>query len=189
MPLLPLEPSRYPDDLLQSGSPRADASAWWWVLQTRPRTEKALARQLFQRGLAFFLPLYAKQWRRRGRWLRSYVPLFPGYVFLYGDPLARLTALQTHLVARVLPVEDQCQLHTDLVQVEALLRAELPVTPADRLPPGSRVTITAGPLAGLEGKVLRRGKQWKLVIEVRLLQRGVAVEIESWMLQPALEAG
>jgi transcriptional antiterminator RfaH len=49
------------------------------------------------------------------------------------------------------------------------------------------VEIISGPFAGLEGKVLRRGKQLKLFVEVRFLQQGVSVEIESWMIQP-LEA-
>ena len=46
------------------------------------------------------------------------------------------------------------------------------------------IEITAGPLTGLEGKILRRGKQLKFFVEVQFLQRGVSVEIESWMFEP-----
>ena len=38
--------------------------------------------------------------------------------------------------------------------------------------------------AGLEGKILHRGKKLHFFIEVQLLQQGVSVEIESWMFQP-----
>ena len=38
-------------------------------------------------------------------------------------------------------------------------------------------------MAGLTGKVLRRGKDLHFFIEVQFLQRGVSVEIESWMFQ------
>jgi transcriptional antiterminator RfaH len=184
MPLLPLEPFLYPEDLFEPVSPPSTDASWqWWVLHTRPRAEKSLARTFHQRSLAFFLPLYQRQWRSRGRLRRSFVPLFPGYLFLYGDSQARLTALETNLVARVLPVEDQPQLQADLMRVHRLIRSDTPLTPEARLEPGTRVAITSGPLAGLEGKILRRGKQWKFFVEVQFLQRGVSAEVESWMIQ------
>ena len=86
MPLLPAEPFVFPDDLLSSPA-AADtaAGACWWVLHTRPRAEKTLARKCLRRRLPFFLPLHKRQWRNRGRLFCSHTPLFPGYVFLHGD--------------------------------------------------------------------------------------------------------
>lgn len=187
MPVLPLEPFVFPDDLLCDSPPPGSESARWWVLHTRPRAEKCLARQLLGRRLPFFLPLHAREGWNRGRLLRSYLPLFPGYVFLYGDCQARLDAFHTKLVARVLPAEDQNQLHRDLVQVHHLITAGLPLLPEDRLEAGDLVDIVCGPLAGLEGRVIRRGKQRRLLIEVQFLQRGVSVEIEGWMIQAKSE--
>jgi transcriptional antiterminator RfaH len=188
MPLLPLEPFVSPATLLVDGPPDGAAEGpRWWVLHTRPRTEKSLARQCLRRGLAFFLPLHKHQWRNRGRLLCSHVPLFPGYLFLCGDGSGRLAALETNLVARCLPVEDQARLHADLARVHRLIVSDAPLTPEERLQPGDLVEIVAGPLAGLQGKVLRRGKQLKLLVEVEFLQRGVSAEIESWMLRPATQ--
>jgi transcriptional antiterminator RfaH len=184
MPVLPLEPFVFPDDLLQSSRTAAEDGSRWWVLHTRPRAEKCLARRLLGRGLPFFLPLYKRQWRNRQRVLRSYVPLFPSYVFLHGEGVARLHALETNLIARVLAVEDQRQLEADLARVYRMVTSDAPVLPEDRLEPGTQVDITAGPLTGLQGTVLRRGKQLKLYVEVQFLRRGVSVEIESWMIQP-----
>jgi transcriptional antiterminator RfaH len=185
MPLLPLEPFVAPPTLFADDLPETAGPGRWWVLHTRPRAEKGLARQCLRRDLAFFLPLHKRQWRSRGRLFCSHVPLFPGYLFLYGDGAGRLAALETNLVARCLPVEDQARLHADLARVHRLIVAEAPLTPEERLEPGDLVDIVAGPLAGLQGKVLRRGKQLKLLVEVQFLQRGVSAEIESWMLQPA----
>jgi transcriptional antiterminator RfaH len=185
MPLLPLEPFLYPDDLLDQ-PPAADPAADpWWVLHTRPRAEKALARKLLGGQLDFFLPLYKKQWRSRGRLLSSHVPLFPGYVFLRGDGDVRLKALETNQVANVLPVPDRVRLRADLLRVYRVMQTGLLLAPEDRLQPGTAVEIVSGPLAGLEGVVLRRGKELRFFVEVQLLQRGVSVEIEGWMLQPA----
>lgn len=184
MPLLPLEPFVFPDELLTAPMEGLDTTGRWLVLHTRPRTEKALARKFLSRGLAFFLPLYQRKWRSRGRLQCSHLPLFPGYIFLHGDEGARLQALETNLVARWLPVPDQIRLHQDLARVYRLIVAEAAMTPEDRLLPGTAVEIIQGPLAGLEGTVIRRGKQLKVFVEVQFLQRGVSVEIESWMLQP-----
>src|SRR5947209_9381129 len=158
MPLLSLEPFIHPEQLLDqpAGVPGDDR---WWVLHARPRAEKTLSRRLLDRDVPFFLPLYERHWRNRGRQFRSYLPLFPGYVFLHGDERLRTTALETNLVAQVLPVEDQRRLHADLLRVYRLISTGAPVTPEDRLGPGDPVEIIAGPFAGLEGKVLRRGTQ------------------------------
>jgi transcriptional antiterminator RfaH len=187
MPLLPLEPFLFPNDLLENPNSTETGPGQWWVLHTRPRTEKALARRLFKRGNSFYLPLYPREWRSRGRLLRSYVPLFPSYLMLYGDNQARVQALGTNLVVRVLPVEDQEQLQEDLARVYSMIASGIPLEPEDRLAPGTPVEITGGPLAGLAGKILRRGKHLKFLVEVQFLQRGVSVEIENWMIQPAVD--
>ncbi len=184
MPLLPLEPFVFPDDLLRDSTCFPTSDAPWWVLHTRPRAEKSVARQLLRRSVPFFLPVCKRQWRNRGRLHCSFVPLFPGYVFLQGDTQAVFKTLDTKQIARVLPVADQRRLHVDLARVYCLIATGAPLAPVERLQPGALVEITSGPLAGLEGKILRRGKQLKFIVEVQFLQRGVSVEIESWMIQP-----
>ena len=184
MPLLPLEKFIFPDDLLAQPVRPARSEASWWVLHCRPRAEKSLIRRILPHQLSFFLPLYKHQWCSRGRRLVSYLPLFPGYMFLHGDPLARLLCQQTNLLVRILPVSDQEELEDDLLRVYRFMTSGLPLTPEERMAPGDPVLVTAGPLAGLQGKVLRHGNQLKLWIEVEFLQRGVSAEVESWMVQP-----
>lgn len=182
MPLLAMEPSVYPENLFDDAADFAGARRWW-VLHTRPRAEKALARKCFGQDVPFFLPLYPKRWCSAGRWQRSYLPLFPGYLFLHGDEQHRLSALQTNLVAHVIPVAEQQQLHADLLRVHRLIDAGSSLTPEERLQPGTPVEIIAGPMAGLRGKVLSRGRHMQFFIEVQFLQRGVSVEIEPSLFQ------
>jgi transcriptional antiterminator RfaH len=182
MPLLPMETFVFPDDLLSlHPTPGEDC---WWVLHTRPRAEKALARKLLGQELPYFLPLYKKQWRSRGRLLCSYVPLFTGYLFLRGDHEARRQALETNLVANCLTVPDPQQLRADLFGVHQLMTSGAPLTPEERLQPGTRVEIVSGPLAGLEGTVLRAGSRMRFYVEVKFLQQGVSAEVEGWMIRP-----
>lgn len=184
MPLLPLEPFLHPEDLLTRSAGEGNGQSWW-VLHSRPRAEKSLARHLHTRGQGFFLPLYQRRFRSGGKARTAFLPLFPGYLFLHGDGQARLSALETNLVVNVLPVTDQPQIQKDLARVHGLILSEASLTPEDKLSPGTPVDVIDGPLRGLSGTVLRRGKKLKFFVEVTLLRRGVSAEVESWMIQPA----
>src|ERR1700736_2448973 len=109
MPLLAAEPCTFPEDLFVEPF-QATHENRWLVIHTRPRSEKALTRRILQCQVPFFLPQYRREWRHRGRRLSSYLPLFPGYVFLYGNWEARQYSLETNLVANTLTVVDQDQL-------------------------------------------------------------------------------
>ena len=115
MPLLELEPFVFPQNLLDGQADKEDSQGQWWVAHTKPRAEKSLARRLRKRRVAHFLPLYHREWRSGSRLRSSYLPLFPGYVFLCGDAQARLFALETNLIVRTLEVKDQAELETDLL--------------------------------------------------------------------------
>lgn len=184
MPLLPMEPCLFPSDLLTVSTQPLEDDSRWWVLHTKPRAEKALARKALAQELNYFLPLCKRQWRNRGRLFSSYVPLFTGYLFVRGDANTRRQALETNLVAGCLPVVDQEQLQTDLLRVYHLMTSGVPLTPEKRLEPGARVEIIGGPLTGMEGTVLGQGKHLRVYVEVRLLRQGVSVEVENWMIRP-----
>jgi transcriptional antiterminator RfaH len=184
MPILPLEPFVFPEHLFENLEAVGQGEERWWVLHTRPRAEKALARGLLKRNQPFFLPLYKRQWRSHGRLFNAHLPLFPGYIFLHGDSHARLLALETNQVARVIHVENQGQLQKDLIQIQRLMNSGVSLVPEDCLQPGMQVEIISGPLAGMEGRILRRNNSSRFFVEVHFLQQGVSVDIEGWMIKP-----
>lgn len=184
MPLLPREPFLYPDNLLAMDPSGELPPREWWVLHTRPRAEKTLARKCVDNRLPFFLPLYIRKWRNEGRLFRSHLPLFPGYLFLHGDIDARAKALSTNLVAQALAVPDQQQLAADLARVHRLMVSNMPLTPEKRVELGMRVEVVGGPFAGMEGRVVGAAKQLKFIIDVEFLNQGVSVEMGEEMIQP-----
>src|SRR4051794_33583905 len=98
MPVLPLETFLYPDHLL-AAPPTQTAEDRWWVLHTRPRAEKQVARRLLDRRQAFFLPLsHKRRWLNQSSKFESHLPMFPSYLFLHGNHDARLLALSTNLI-------------------------------------------------------------------------------------------
>lgn len=179
MPILAKEPTCYPDNLFAANVPSGQEH--WWVFYTRPRSEKAIARYLRGRSVSYFLPLYKKYSKQHGRTFVSWNVLFPSYIFVFGGPAARWTALKTNLIVHDVEIPDQSELHRDLVSIHTLVESQLPCYPEAGLKPGVPVTVTAGPLMGLTGKVSAWVSPLRLIIEVRMLQRAVCVEVEPWM--------
>jgi transcription antitermination factor NusG len=179
MPTLLSEPARYPDDLFDGVSVLDRVNRSWYVMHTRPHQEKCLARQLRQSCIPFYLPLICRHHRSRGRTLSSYLPLFPGYVFVFASKVERVASLATRRVVRSLDVQGQEKLWDDLRQIERLISLKAPITPEDRLTSGSEVIVQSGPLAGLRGVILRRATRQRFVVQVDFIQRGAAVHLDS----------
>lgn len=185
MPILSKEVYVWPEALLSENEPLGDRDDCWWVLHTRPRTEKVIARRLLSDRVPFFLPLYERRHRYRNGSVVSYLPLFPGYVFLRGTNETRLRGLDTSLVARCLnvPQQEQSQLSVDLSRFYELMRTGASMFPEERLLPGTMVEITCGALKNFRGKIVRRSGGLKLIVMLNLLQRAVSVEIDESMIQ------
>jgi transcriptional antiterminator RfaH len=185
MPLLRAEPALFPPQLFSGETPQTEtADRVWWVLHTRPRQEKSIARELLHREIPFYLPLSSHRLRCRGRNLTSHLPLFPGYVFLFAAREERLAALTTSRVVRTLAVSDQDRLWRDLRQIHRLIATKAPLTLVGALTPGMAVEITSGPLAGLTGKILRGASGCRFVVEVNFIQQGASVLLEETTLAP-----
>lgn len=183
MPILKEETSMYPETLLDA-APEETANRRWLAIYTKARQEKSLARELLKYQVPFYLPLVRKTSVARGRKRTSLMPLFGGYVFLFGSEEERVRALTTNRISRVLPVEDPDQLVFDLRQLRQLIAANAPLTVESRMGPGQRVRVRQGAFAGLEGTVLKRRGETRLLVSINFLQQGASVEIDDFMLDP-----
>jgi transcriptional antiterminator RfaH len=182
MPLLREETSIYPDGLLDE--PPQEQPRRWFVLYTKARQEKALARDLVVHRVPFYLPLIKKTTAARGRRRTSFAPLFGGYVFLYGAEEERVRSLTTNRISRILSVDDPDQLVYDLRQIRQLIAANVPLTVESRIGPGQRVRVRHGAFAGIEGVVLKRRGTARLLVSINFLQQGASVEIDDFLLDP-----
>ena len=183
MPILSEEPSLYPetllDELVDESSDRQ-----WWVLYTKARQEKAVARALLGYRIPFYLPLVKKTSVSRGRRILSFSPLFMGYVFMFGSEKERVRSLMTNRLSRVLSVDDPDMLTYDLRQFRQLIATDAPLTVESRLVPGNRVRVRHGAFAGLEGLILKRRGRTRLLVCVNFLQQGASVEVDDFFLEP-----
>ena len=185
MPILPVEPDCHPSNLWdEADSLPVKAEGAWWCLHTKPRQEKATARDLREQGVVYYLPQVVKESRTpQGRRIHSVTPLFAGYVFLHGDAEDRVAAMRGNRLVNVLQVVDQDGLVRDLRQVNKMLGSGLPISAEATMPVGARVRITTGPLTGMVGTVIRRGNRDQFVAVVQFLGRGATVDLEDWQVE------
>jgi transcriptional antiterminator RfaH len=179
----------HPTDLLssvefRSVSTKGPSDAGWWLAHTRPRQEKAAAADFLARDVAFYLPLLSRTSVSRGRPRLAREPLFPGYVFVYGDGEDRLTALKTNRLLTVQHVPDGERLRGELSQFAELIAAGARLTRESRLVAGERVRIKAGPFRDIEGVILRRNGKTELLVAIDFLSQGASLEVDECMLEP-----
>lgn len=177
-----IEPAAWPSLPAEFCEPR------WYAAYTSANHEKRVAEQLEARAVEHFLPAYSSVRRWKDRRVTLQLPLFPGYVFVRMELRNRLQVLQIPGVARLvgfggmptpLPQDEMDALRAGLA---GGLRAE----PHPYLNVGRRVRVKQGPLAGLEGILLRWKGNWRVVLSLDLIQRSVAVDVDASALEPVL---
>jgi transcription antitermination factor NusG len=155
----------------------------WYALQVRAARETLVAELLQGKGYNVFLPTYRPRRQRpdKGKHDRAQ-PLFPGYLFCRLVLKDRsVPVITTRFVQRIVrigttpsPISDE-----DLQAVQTVCESGLPYGPFPYPEPGCMVRITEGPLAGLQGTLVRLAGHDRLVISISMLRRSVAVQISA----------
>jgi len=165
----------------------------WYALYTRSRHEKFVAALLEAKGFSVFLPV--KEARRQVASVRARTvcsPLFPGYVFCSfvctGETIHRIISTQGVVsivgTRRVpVPIPDE-----QIDSIRRVITCRTPCHPGRDYRRGDQVTVKAGPLTGLKGRLIRYKNERVLVIVVELLKRAVLVDIDQNVLELARTA-
>jgi transcription termination/antitermination protein NusG len=153
----------------------------WWAIYTRHQHEKTVAGSFSSNGLEVFLPLYTvvRQWKDRKKHLS--LPLFPCYVFLHSESRRRVQVLSTPGVYSIVTSAGRPAAIPES-EIEAIRRAvesPLPVEPHPFLRRGDWVRIKSGPLANVEGILVRKKGSYRLILSAELLQKSIAVEVDA----------
>jgi transcription antitermination factor NusG len=164
-------PQRFPD------KPITESAGTWWVVKLRPRMEKAMAFDLIERNIDYYLPLYTKVSRRRdnNKPRKSVLPLFPGYISLCTDHVSLMELYHTGRIVKSIIIKNQRRFVRDLEQVHVAidLGVEVHPYPAHNYEVGNVVEVYRGPLRGLQGHVARVDKSERLIVSVEGLGSAV----------------
>jgi transcription antitermination factor NusG len=168
--------------------PASDASAArWYALQVRSRHETIAAAILENKGYDRFLPLCRSRRMWSDRIVHLDLPLFPGYVFCRFDPADRSVPILTTpgvvrivgVGSRAVPVDD-----AEIAAIQAIVKSGFATEPWPYLRLGNPVRIRYGALSGVEGLLVEKKSRHRLIVSITLLQRSVAVEIDSAWVTP-----
>lgn len=168
-----------------SGS-QATAIRKWFAVYTSNNHEKKVEQHLRMRDIETFLPLHtvSKKWQNRVT-ARVEFPLFPGYVFV---KIARNQTAKVLDVALVHFIVGNGREALALPDAEVeILRVGLrqrQVDPHPYLKVGDLARIRCGPLAGLQGVVLRKDGQLRIVLSVDAISKSIAVHVTAEELEP-----
>ena len=177
-----------PASLLQNvGAQPPDEStvSKWYAVYTCARHEKRVAEQMERRRLHGFVPLYRATHRWKDRRKEVVLALFPSYVFVHLALRDRLRVLEIPGVVSIVSSQGK---PTPLLagEIDPFRRASgtLQMEPHPYLRTGRRVRLRRGPMAGLEGILLRRKEGVRLVVSIEILMRSVAVEVDETDVEP-----
>lgn len=182
MPILPEEPSVHPNNLFDGDLLVPDTGRCWRVMHTRPRQEKMLARFLLARGVPYFLPCSQRRHLIRGKMYTSFLPIFSGYLFLYGNDDEHHLGVTCRHTASIQMVADQSRFDSEIRQIRTLISCGAPVTAEAKLEPGMVVEIQQGPLKGLQGVIHSSASGRRFVVLVNFLRQGASVMLDDVML-------
>jgi transcription termination/antitermination protein NusG len=158
---------------------QTNGSARWFALRTRSRHEKLVHDRLAAQGIEPLLPTITRlsQWKDRRK--EIVVPLFSGYCFARFAWPERLTAQKTSGVVEIVGGGDRPEPIPDdeIEALKILMASTLRYDASPYLREGMMVEVAKGPLKGVRGLLVRKGKRHRLVIAVHLIQQAASVEM------------
>jgi transcription antitermination factor NusG len=165
-----------------AGAERRRETAWF-ALITRTRHEKAVYRQLADKGIPAYLPTVNRwsRWTDRTRQIET--PLFPGYCFASFNPDEPLPVLMCAGVLGIVsfgagpvPIAPE-----ELQSIRLLLASDaVACEPHALLQEGDTVEVIGGPLRGVVGRLLHKDlTRASVVVSIHVIGRGVRVQVRS----------
>ena len=123
----------------------------WFLAQLKPNCAQIADRNLKQQGFQTFLPMEESTQNRKGRFVSTLRPMFPGYVFVSFDVAGGLwrKIQSTHGITRLVSFgKEPAMVPLDIVS-QLMLRCDSDgkLLPPKLLTPGDRVRMTTGPFA------------------------------------------
>lgn len=153
----------------------------WFALYVRSRRERAVETALRDKGYETYLPMIGETRIYGNKKRTAEVPCFPNYLFCKIDPTDRLAVVITPDLYSIVGngASPESIPDSEINALKAMINSRYSLERHSHLTVGERVLITGGPLAGVEGVLLRTGNSPRVAVSISLLCRSLSAEVDS----------
>lgn len=155
--------------------------AKWHVVYTMPKAERKVTTVINNMGLEAYLPLHrvVRQWSDRKKTLE--VPLFPNYVFVKLNALKRERLYSIKELIRFVSIDKKPVVLCDeeIVNIKRVLGEVVDVHEEEYFQQGMKVRIKYGQFSGLEGTILKKNGNSRLLIKIDGLMKAFSFNISD----------
>ncbi|MEO8666561.1 MAG: UpxY family transcription antiterminator [Ignavibacteria bacterium] len=155
----------------------------WYVLQTKPRNEKLVLKQVEQKGIEVFAPFIQKIRIWSDRKKKIDVPLFSGYVFIRGIEEERVRAItNTTGALRYIYFEKRpaCVSDREIELIKQTLIAPEKISIEEKkIKKGDQIIVSFGIFKGMKGFVNEFRGNYKLTVNLEELSYSFSIILNS----------
>ncbi|MBS1552706.1 MAG: UpxY family transcription antiterminator [Bacteroidetes bacterium] len=155
----------------------------WYALQTKPRSEIVVSKQLENKDIEYFLPLIEKVriWSDRKKKIK--VPLFSGYVFVHATEKERIHAIsETFGAVKYIFYENRPAVISDR-EIEIIKTAvsdpEKISIEDKKIKKGDMIYVTHGIFKGMKGIVNEFRGNYKLTVNLEEISFSFSIILNS----------
>jgi transcription antitermination factor NusG len=161
-------------------------TAPWYVAYTKHQHEKTARDFLSRKGFEVLLPIYSAAHRWKDRTKTVLLPVFPCYLFVRSSLDKKLDILRAPGVFWLVESGGRaCEVpESDIAGIRKIVQSSARAEPHPLLKSGEYVRVSRGPLMGLQGILTRMKNNFRVVLSVDLLQKGIAVEVDISTVEP-----
>ena len=164
-----------------------DERTTWFLAQLKPNCSNIADKNLKRQGFQTFLPVEEKTHERKGKFVTSLKPLFPGYIFVAFDAARDFwrSVNSTYGITRLVSFGKETRsVPYDLVsQLMSRCDDTGKLLPPKVIKPGDTVMLTTGPFANFVAEVERITPDKRVWILMNLLGGPTRVGVQPDQLQ------
>jgi transcription antitermination factor NusG len=158
----------------------------WFAVFTAPRHEKRVEEHCWVREIENFLPVcqMQRQWKDGSKGILR-LPLFSSYIFVRIGCGGRLPVLAIPGVISILGGgRESLSVPDSYIHFLREGLRQRKIEPHPYLTSGARVRIRSGVMAGMEGILLRKKNDFRVVLTLEMIMKSVRVEVELDDIEP-----
>lgn len=157
---------------------------YWYVIRTRPNFEKKVNLQIIKKKIETFLPLIPtiRIWSDRKK--KIFVPLFPGYIFIYATENERYIAISgTNGAINYIRYQNRPAIvsENEINNIRISLKSPERIKKSGDvyISKGDLVRINSGIFKGLTGYAIEIRGSYKILVNIIELHASISIELNA----------